>query len=331
VPVPRPLSFVLDALAWIGRHGTQGFALSIFLGLALPQFAAAARPLLGVSIFCFVTITFARVDSGALRALVARPRPLLIAIAWLIAGPPALVLLGLSVVGRESLDPGLVLGLAMLAGAPPIMSAPAIAMLFGFEPTLIIAAILTTTVLAPVLSPIIADLVAGAAVPLDLTILIWRLLYLIGGAILAAAALRIGLGEARIREHKASFDGFGVVMYFLFAVAAMDGVLAAAVTDPGRVARFLAVSFTMALAGFAGAWIALRPLVGADRFVLGYATGQRNMGLLIAALGAATPDTTFLFFALAQFPIYLMPQIIKPIARRLAPLPPSEPRATAPP
>ena len=102
MPVPRPLSFVLDALAWIGRHGTQGFALSIFLGLALPQFAAAARPLLGVSIFCFVTITFARVDSGALRALVARPGPLLIAIAWLIAGPPALVLLGLSVVGRDA-------------------------------------------------------------------------------------------------------------------------------------------------------------------------------------------------------------------------------------
>jgi BASS family bile acid:Na+ symporter len=71
--------------------------------------------------------------------------------------------------------------------------------------------------------------------------------------------------------------------------------------------------------------------VRSDRFVLGYATGQRNMGLLIAALGAATPDTTFLFFALAQFPIYLMPQIIKPLARRLAPLPPSGPRATAPP
>ena len=114
------------------------------------------------------------------------------------------MLLGLSVVGRESLDPGLVLGLAMLAGAPPIMSAPAIAMLFGFEPTLIIAAILTTTVLAPVLSPIIADLVAGAAVPLDLTILVWRLVYLIGGAILAAAALRIGLpGVCRDRARAA--------------------------------------------------------------------------------------------------------------------------------
>lgn len=331
MPTLRPLSLILDGLAWIGRHGTQGFALSIFLGLALPQFAAAARPLLGVSIFCFVTITFARVDSGGLRALVGRPRPLLIAVAWLIAGPPALVLLGITVVGRDNLDPGLVLGLAMLAGAPPIMSAPAIAMLFGFEPTLIIASILTTTVLAPLLSPLLADLVAGAAVPLDLTILVKRLVFLIGGAIVAAAALRTVLGAARIREHKASFDGFGVVMYFLFAVAAMDGVLVAVVADPGRVARFLAISFAMAVAGFGGAWIALRPLVAADRFVLGYATGQRNMGLLIAALGAATPDTTFLFFALAQFPIYLVPQIIKPVARRLAPLPASGPRATAPP
>jgi BASS family bile acid:Na+ symporter len=55
-----------------------------------------------------------------------------------------------------------------------------------------------------------------------------------------------------------------------------------------------------------------------DRFLMGYGTGQRNMGALIAALGAATPETTFLFFALAQFPIYLMPQIIKPLARRFA-------------
>jgi len=43
------------------------------------------------------------------------------------------------------------------------------------------------------------------------------------------------------------------------------------------------------------------------------------MGLLIAALGASTPDTTFLFFALAQFPIYIGPQIIRPMAVRLTP------------
>jgi BASS family bile acid:Na+ symporter len=211
-----------------------------------------------------------------------------------------------------------VLGLAVLGAAPPIMSAPAIAMLLGLEPTLIMAAVLLTTTLAPVVSPFMAEFIAGAAVPLDLEILIRRLIYLIGGAIIAAGLLRLVMGEARIRTHKAHFDGVGVVMYFLFAVAAMDGVLAAAMNDPGRVARFLAVAFALSFSGFGAAWLLLRPLGRADRLVLGYGTGQRNMGLLIAALGAATPDTTFLFFALAQFPIYLMPQIVRPLVRRLA-------------
>jgi BASS family bile acid:Na+ symporter len=43
------------------------------------------------------------------------------------------------------------------------------------------------------------------------------------------------------------------------------------------------------------------------------------MGLLIATLGASVPETTFLFFALAQFPIYLMPQILRSAAPALVP------------
>lgn len=105
-------------------------------------------------------------------------------------------------------------------------------------------------------------------------------------------------------------------MYFVFAIAAMDGVLAAMVETPLRVVSYLGIAFGISIAGLVGTMLILRPLTPSDRFVLGYATGQRNMGLLVAALGAATPDTTFLFFALAQFPIYLMPQIIKPFSRR---------------
>jgi len=311
------MAFLLNGLGFIGRYGTQGFALSIFLGLALPQFAAAARPLLAVTIFVFVMITFARVDGSALRALLRRPGPLFVASTWLIAAPAALILLTLAVVGRDALDPGLVLGLALLAASPPIMSAPAIAMLLGLQPTLITASVLLTTTLSPLVSPVVAEVVAGSFVPLDLTVLVRRLVFLIGGAMLAALALRLLLGGTRIRAYKAQFDGVGVVMYFVFAIAAMDGVLVAAMADPGRVARFLAIASAISLSGFVLAVLVLRGLPASERFVLGYATGQRNMGLLIAALGASTPDTTFLFFALAQFPIYLMPQIVKPLARRL--------------
>jgi BASS family bile acid:Na+ symporter len=314
------MRFLLNGLALIGRYGTQGFALSIFLGLALPQLAEAARPLLAVTIFVFVMITFARVDATALKALLRRPAPLALASAWLLFAPAAVVTLVLTIVGRQNLDPGLVLGLAVLGAAPPIMSAPAVAMLLGLAPTLIMSAVLVTTTLAPLTSPLLAEFIAGAAVPLDLGILIRRLVMLIGGAVLAAVALRFLMGESRMRARKAELDGVGVVMYFLFAIAAMDGVLAAMVDDPARVARFLGVAFALSLGGFLGSMALLRPIARADRFVLGYATGQRNMGLLIAALGAATPDTTFLFFALAQFPIYLMPQLIKPFARRFRPV-----------
>jgi bile acid:Na+ symporter, BASS family len=310
------LDFLLKPIAFVGRYGTQGFALSIFVGLALPQFAAAARPLLAITIFIFVMLTFARAEAASVGALLRNPRSLLIACVWLVAAPVTVISLVLLGIGRANLDPGLVLGLAVMAAAPPIMSAPAVAMLLGLEPTLLLTSVLVTTALAPLVSPLIVEFVAGAAVPLDITVLIQRLLLLIGGAILGSVVLRKVLGIERIRANKATFDGIGVIMYFLFAIAAMDGVMNAAIATPWMVAQFLAFAFAMSGVGFATAWFVLRPLTGADRFVLGYATCQRNMGLLIAALGTAAPKTTFLFFALAQFPIYLMPQIIKPLAKQ---------------
>jgi bile acid:Na+ symporter, BASS family len=311
------LTPLLNTLAWIGRRGAQGFALSIFVGLALPQFAAAARPLLAVTIFVFVLLTFARAEADKVKSLLGAPRPLILASLWLMIAPAAVIVLLLTFVGRANLDPGLVLGLAVMGAAPPIMSAPAVAMMLGLEPTLLLTAVLATTLAAPVVSPILVDIIAGEAVPLDVLVLVQRLLLLIGGAIIGAVILRRALGMERIRAHKQSFDGLGVLMYFIFAIAAMDGVLEAALVRPWMVAEFLAFAFLMAGLGFVSAWFALRSLPAPERFVLGYATLQRNMGLLIAALGAAAPKTTFLFFALAQFPIYLMPLIVKPLAERL--------------
>ena len=310
------LSRLLDMLAYVGRYGTQGFVISLFAGLALPQLAAAARPYLSVAIFTFVAMTFMRIETSALRDLAVRPFTLLLSCACLVLVPLLIVVGVVAVVGHERLDPGLLLGLAILAAAPPMMSAPAVAMLLRVEPALILAAVLLLTILSPILAPPIVHAIAGAAIPLDVGSLVVRLIWLVGGAILCAAILRRVFGLDRIRRRKGSFDGISVIMYFVFAVAAMDGVLAAMLSEPARVARFLGIAIMLSLTGFALTWLLLRPVAPAERLVLGYATGQRNLGLLIAALGAGTPDTTFLFFALAQFPIYIGPQIIKPLARR---------------
>ena len=312
--VPAFMGRLLDFLAFLGRYGTQGFVAAIVLGLAVPQFAAAARPLLAFCIFMFLVLTFARADLAQVRRVVSRRGKLALALGWLVIAPPLLIGGAVTLIGRENLDPGLVLGLALMGAAPPILSAPAIAILLGFEPTLILSATVVTTLLAPLVSPYLVDLIAGAAVPLDPFALFLRLAILIGGAILCAILLRFVAGPARLAARRHSLDGIGVVLYAVFAVAAMDGVTEAALQRPMVVAGFLAAVFGVSLVGLAAGMAALAPFARGDRFTLAYATGHRNIGVLIAALGAHVPESTFLFFALAQFPIYLMPQILRPLA-----------------
>ncbi len=75
------------------------------------------------------------------------------------------------------------------------------------------------------------------------------------------------LGVERIRANKTTFDGIGVLMYFIFAIAAMDGVLDAALQTPGRVMQFVLFAFVMAGLGFVASALMLRNLGSADRFV----------------------------------------------------------------
>lgn len=311
------MSVISAILAAIGRRSTEGFALSIFLGLALPQFAAASRPLLPVTIFCFMVVVFLRADFRIIGGLIRRPLHLILSVLWLLIAPAVLVYLMILGIGRAEIDTGLLLGLAILGAAPPIMSSPAVATVYGFEPSLIIASVLSLTILSPLVAPFMVDALAGQAVPLDSSVLMGRLAIFVGGGMAVAMVLRRLLGVPRVAAMKAELDGFGVVMYFIFAIAAMDGVTATAINKPALVASFIGYAFILSVAGLGLGLVALRYARPPQRFMLGYASAQRNMGLLVAALGAGVPDTTYLFFALAQFPIYLMPWLLKPLALRI--------------
>jgi len=50
---------------------------------------------------------------------------------------------------------------------------------------------------------------------------------------------------------------------------------------------------------------------------VGFALGGRNMAPAMAVLSTAVPPETWLFFAVLQFPIYLLPMLLKPIYRRI--------------
>jgi len=317
-------TILLKPLALLGRQGTKALAASIFIGLALPQFASLARPLIGTCVFFFLVFTFLRADFGAIRALLRQPGRILLAWFWIVASLP-LALGGIVLaLGHDLVGPELALGLALMAAAPPILSAPAVATLLGFDASFLVTVLVASMVTTPLTAPLVAEVIAGAAVPIDTSVLALRLALLLGGAAVLALVLRRLLGLARIVRERAALDGLNVVFFFIFAVGAMDGVAEAMVADPVAVATDALIVFVVAFTGIAAGLLVLAARFGArEAFVIGYATGHRNMGLLVAAMAGAVPDGTWLYFAMAQFPIYLMPLVLEPLARRMlrTPLP----------
>ena len=69
------------ALAFLGRHGTIAVAISILLGIALPQVGTVVRPIFPETVFPLLCLAFLRVDQTALRTQLARPRLLFAAAA----------------------------------------------------------------------------------------------------------------------------------------------------------------------------------------------------------------------------------------------------------
>jgi BASS family bile acid:Na+ symporter len=307
-----------EPIGWLGRQGTRAVAASIFIGLALPPLSEYFRPLVGPAIFLMLTLAFLRVEPMAFRSQFSRDRllPLLFATLWMMIATPLILGAAYMYFGSGNLWSELSLALVMQAAAPPITSAPAFVALLGLDIALALAVLVTTTAITPLTAPFFAELFAGDALPLDATALSVRLAIFLGGAFAVARVLRRLVGDARIIEWRAHIDGLNIVGLFVFAVALMGSVSTHALSDPGLVLALLALSFLLFFS-LMGATALLFWRLGASRaLALGLSSSARNMGVMLAAASGVS-DAVWLYFAIAQFPIYLAPQILSPLVSRI--------------
>lgn len=313
------LTALAASLAWLGRQGTRAVAVTIFLGLALPTLSAVFRPYLPASIFALLTLAFLRVEPAALRAQARRPGLALMATAWAMLVMPALLGGVFVVLGLRERTPDLLPALMLQAAGPPLMSATAFAVLLGLDAALTLSIMVLSLAITPFTAPAFAQLFLGTSLAVSPLTLSFRLFLLLAGAAGFAAAIRWLAGRDWIERHNTHIDGVNIVVLFVFAVTLMDGVVADAIADPLLVFGLIVLSVALSLGTGALTMLAFMP-AGRDRaLAIGFAAAQRNMGLMLAAMGGAVPDVAWLYFALAQFPIYLSPQLLKPLARRLAP------------
>lgn len=307
-------------LGWLGRHGATAVAISILLGIALPPLGALIRPFFPETVFALLCLAFLRVDPGALRRQLARPRLLVAAAVWTILIVPILAGLALSALDLAQSAPALLLALMLNAVAPPIFSSPALAVLMGLNAAITLALLLACTAATPFVAPVLVAAFVGPAVtfsPLELGL---RLVLMLAGAACAAMAIRAVLGRGWVERQAERIDGLNVIILFLFAVALMGNVLANMIANPLLVLGLLALATAVTFGLSALTALIFRHAGLHTALPLAHAAGSRNTGLMLAAAAGLVPELVWLYVALIQIPIYVLPLIARPLVRKLAAL-----------
>ncbi|MGB6270453.1 MAG: Na+-dependent transporter [Pseudolabrys sp.] len=306
------------ALSLAGRHGTLVAAASVFVGLAIPGLAAACKPYLGEAIVVMLTLAFLRVDPNELFHHFTRPGLVALATLWAMLLVPTVLGIGFLAFGLDQSMPGLYFMLVLQMSAPGLMSSPALAALLGLDVALTLATLIVSTAITPLTASLFTHVFLGTALasPFGFGL---RLFLIITGCALAAAIIRHVAGPTFIAAQRERIDGLSVIAMFMFAVAAMDGVADHFRSNPLLVIELTALAFALALGLIAVTALVFLRAGRARAFAIGLIAGNRNIGLMLAAAsGFAVPDVAWLYFALAQFPIYLLPHLLKPLVRRLS-------------
>ncbi|GGF59797.1 hypothetical protein GCM10007301_19440 [Azorhizobium oxalatiphilum] len=215
------------------------------------------------------------------------------------------------------LNPDIMLALVLQTSAPPIMSGAAFAILLGFEPGFCLLIMMACMLVTPFSAPVIVHALSGAALELDP----WSLALRIGGIILATAAtgllLRRAISPARITRWRHSMDGVNVILLMVMAFGFMDGITAKFIAEPVRMLGISALAFGVSAGAMLASMLVFRLITGeAEALMVGFSASMRNMMLLVVAAGSI-PGDTWLYVGLSQFPIYFLPYLVRPLARRI--------------
>lgn len=305
-----------SALQALSRHAATVLAVGIFAGLALPDLAGWMRPLLPSAVAGLLFLALLRIDWQELSRHLSRPLAGALLCAWFLIATPVLVWLA---VGLFDVDSGLGTALILAAACPPIVSGPAMALLLRLDPSLMLVSVVSASLLAPFSVVAVSSYLLGVDLQIDALALFLRLAFLIGGCVLTALLVRRLLGQVRLARCKNSFDIASVMLLLIFAVAIMDGVTEFVAQAPWRVLQFIIAAFAAnILLQLLGTGVAAA-MARRSALTVGFASGNRNMGLLLAVLPADSPPDVLLFFVLAQLPIYILPAVLGPAYRRWLP------------
>ncbi|WP_187272237.1 bile acid:sodium symporter [Zeimonas arvi] len=301
-------------LGILGRWARWALPAGVFVGVVLPDLAALLRPLLTAAVIGTLTSALLRLDWSHLAAAVRRPAlPATIA-AWQLLASPLLAWGASALVG---LPPDLRLLLVLQAAAPPIGSAAVFAMILGLDGVLAVVGTVATTLLLPVtLTPLVALLLPGAGIEVDLAAFFARVTLLVLLPFALAWGLRRLIGVQRLARNDGVLGGLNVLLLVIFAIAVMDGVTARLLRDPGFIGLLLAMACAATAALHLAGYLLFRRAGIAAGYQATILSGNRNMGLMLVVTAGTAGEAFSLYVGVAQIPMYFAPLLLMPFLRR---------------
>lgn len=302
-----------SVLGILGRQARWALPAGVFIGIALPELAALLRPLLTAAVIGTLTAALLRLDWNHLAAATRQPAlPAAIAAWQLLASPLLAWAVGLLV----GLPPELRLLLVMQAAAPPIGSSAVFAMILGLDGVLAVIGTVATTLLLPLtLTPLVALLLPGAGIEVDLTAFFARVTVLVLLPFGLAWTLRGLIGAPRLARNDELLGGLNVLLLVIFAIAVMDGVTERLLRDPGFIGTLLAMACVATLLLHLAGYLIFRRAGVAAGYEATILSGNRNMGLMLVVTTGTAGEAFALYVGIAQIPMYFAPLLLAPFLR----------------
>ena len=305
---------MMELLNWIGRQRTRAIAALVLIGILIPPLGAVLKPYVTEAVIGLLCITFLRIDVSAFRSYLRKPQLVIAATVWTAFAIPVLFAIGTKLFGVDGTSPALFQGLILQAVASPMMAAPAFAALMGLDATLVLVTLIFSTVLTPLSAPFFATLLSLdlSLSPTDLGL---KLLAILAGSAIVGLLLRKIIGVAKVAHYRDEIDGVNIIILFVFISAVMGDVGIEFLNQPLLMLGLVALAFIVFGLLLAVTYIVFTAFGAKRAFAVGMMTSQRNMGLMLAGTGGVVPELTWLYFAVAQFPIYLSPLMLQTIAK----------------
>lgn len=305
-------------LVFLGRFAPQAMALGVFIGLLAPWLTDLMRPLLSSAVWLLLVLSLLRVDVDAVVAQLKRPILPVSVTVWMLVASPVIVA---GILTFFDFRPGVEAGMILAAASSALFSTPVLGVMFGLNGALLLVVLVASTLLAPITLPLVALFLLGFDMGADPFELLVRMSALVTSAVIAAFVLKNMMGREVLAKYAYVMDGCAVILLIIFAIAIMQGLQARIIEAPVDTLVITGLSFAtyvglMILSAIS--FVCVGGKIGRQGLVsVGFISGTRNLAIILAVLPPDVDPDIPLFFAVGQFPIYIMPLVLRPVIKRL--------------